>query len=94
MTPKQVAAVVCHVMSGATPEAIMADHRGSARTAELRAVSMLMWRHVNNWPCLTATGEAFGRDRRNVARGLQRIEKKGVPTEREMTHMLALLDQD
>lgn len=92
---KQVVTAVCRVMKGAKPEVVLADHRGSPRAADLRAVSMYVWRHIqHNQPCYTATGAAFKRDRRNVARGLKRIADKRIPNAMEMGLILQILKED
>lgn len=75
MTPRQVASAVCRVMGGSTPEAILAPQRGTPRTALLRAISMWVWQmRQDPAPSYTAIGRAFGRDRRNVARGYARLD--------------------
>ena len=82
LTPRAVAQAVCAVMGGSTPEAIMASQRGTPRTADLRAVTMYCWRLWTKGqrplPNSVETGAAFGRDRRNVVRGLQRIHRNGI----------------
>ena len=85
-SPEEVATAVCSVMGGASPSALLADHRGSPRTADLRAVAMYVWRlqHGKETPTFSATGEAFGRDRRNVALGVQRICLKRLPSPTEL----------
>lgn len=72
-SPWQVAEAVCKAMGGSTPDRILAPQRGSPRTAHLRAVSMLVWGSLQTTSSYTAIGRAFGRDRRNVARGLARV---------------------
>lgn len=52
------------------------------RNVELRGIAMLIWR-IQDWPKVrsyTDIGDAFGRDRRNVVRALERITEMGVPT--------------
>jgi hypothetical protein len=81
-TPRQVAVAVCATLGGSTADAVLAPQRGTPRTAYLRAVSMWVWRSRHSQqpvPSLTATGLAFGRDRRNVARGFQRIWAVAAP---------------
>lgn len=93
-TPRRerVAEVVCSVLGGSTPDHITAGHRGSPRTADLRAVCWHVWRslHKSDTPTLTAIAQVWGRDRRNVARGLHRIKQKGLPS---TTHMMEIMRQ-
>jgi hypothetical protein len=79
-TPEQAALAVVAVL-GTRPDPaaalrVMAPQRGSPHTARMRAVTMLVWRTKQpEWPNLTETGRAFGRDRRNVARALVRLRE-------------------
>lgn len=91
---KQVVSAVCCVMEGALPNAVLAEHRGSTRASDLRAVSMLIWRDLHPSdarPCYRVIGEAFHRDRRNVARGIERIARKGLPTAEEKARINDIL---
>lgn len=91
--PLTVARAVCQVMTGSDARQLLASHRGSPRTADLRAVSMLLWRdlHTRNPPCYTAIGAAFGRDRRSVSRGLQRVAQRGLPSDTERREIMRVL---
>ena len=78
-TPAQVAQAVSHVLGGATPEVILGSSRSTPRAAYLRAVTMYLWRNTQGakkLPSYTATGLAFGRDRRSVVRALDRCRTK------------------
>ena len=91
MTPHKVATAVCKFYPGSTAEAILAPQRGTPCTAELRAISMLVWRTLNRGETYRQTGAAFGRDRRNVRRGLQRLEAAGLPTKHDLAAIVRLL---
>ena len=70
----------------------MAPQRGTPRTAYLRALSMLIWRDLHPVsPSFSATGRAWGRDRRNVARGLQRVVDDGLPRELVLQNIIRRL---
>ena len=91
-TARQVATAVCHVMGGSTADRVLAPQRGTPRTAYLRALSMWLWRNQDDTtPTYTATGEAFGRDRRNVVRGLERLGRENMPRAIQLNHILERL---
>lgn len=97
-SPQAIAKAVCEVMEAGKeratqPSAIFAGQRGAARTAELRAVTMFLWRlwSADN-PTLTQTGFVFGRDRRNVQRGLARITQAKIPNREQVSLIKARLD--
>ena len=79
-TPAQVAQAVSQVLGGATPEVILGSSRSTPRAAYLRGVTMYLWRNTQGdnkkLPSYTATGAAFGRDRRSVVRAIDRCRTK------------------
>lgn len=89
----RIAEVVCGVLGGASVASVMSDHRGSPRAADLRAVCWHVWRfvHKGKMPTFTMTAQAWGRDRRAIARGLQRIQQRGIPRPSDMRQIMLLL---
>lgn len=80
-SPRRVVTAVCQSLEGSSPDRILAPQRGSPRTAYLRALSMLIWAEQHeDAPSYTAIGVAFGRDRRNAARGIARVLDSGLPS--------------
>ena len=74
-SPRQVAQAVSETLGGATTDAIMGSSRSTPRAAYLRGVAMYLWRNAQGakkLPSYTATGTAFGRDRRSVVRAINR----------------------
>lgn len=96
--PSRIAWAVCEVMERdksrpVTPEAIFAGQRGSPRCAELRALTMFLWRlWIKKTPTYTATGVVFDRDRRNVQRALHRLAQSRIPSRQQISEIKRLLD--